>query len=312
MHVFRGYSAGAVDYVFKPIQPLDPEIEGRRLRRSLPQDRGDQAARLRPRRTCCWRTCASRREARGRACAAPGRGASSRRSTRIADRPVHGPLDGTGRTAALHERQRRADHAASRRIGLRRAQPLGSRALMRTTGPRARRAPSRPSQSGAATLEYRWRTATAAERHILDQAVLIRDEAGEPRKSSACGSMLPSARNSNSACMHASKLEAVGRLTGGIAHDFNNMLSIVIGNLDLLQRIARAETRRRSDVWRARSRVRNAAPNSPVACWPSPAGLRCRPWTFGLQRFHAGADQLLHRTLGERIRFGWRWPSHCL
>lgn len=30
------------------------------------------------------------------------------------------------------------------------------------------------------------------------------------------------------------KLEAVGQLTGGIAHDFNNMLTIIIGNLDLL------------------------------------------------------------------------------
>lgn len=31
------------------------------------------------------------------------------------------------------------------------------------------------------------------------------------------------------------KMEAVGQLTGGIAHDFNNMLTVVIGNLQLLQ-----------------------------------------------------------------------------
>ena len=34
------------------------------------------------------------------------------------------------------------------------------------------------------------------------------------------------------------KLEAIGQLTGGIAHDFNNMLSVVIGNLNLLKRRA--------------------------------------------------------------------------
>ena len=34
----------------------------------------------------------------------------------------------------------------------------------------------------------------------------------------------------------AQKLEAVGQLSGGIAHDFNNLLTIIIGNLDTLQR----------------------------------------------------------------------------
>ena len=33
------------------------------------------------------------------------------------------------------------------------------------------------------------------------------------------------------------KMEAVGQLTGGIAHDFNNLLGVIIGNLDLLDRM---------------------------------------------------------------------------
>jgi PAS domain S-box-containing protein len=33
------------------------------------------------------------------------------------------------------------------------------------------------------------------------------------------------------------KMEAVGQLTGGIAHDFNNLLGVIVGNLELLEKL---------------------------------------------------------------------------
>jgi PAS domain S-box-containing protein len=98
---------------------------------------------------------------------------------------------------------------------------------------------------------------------------------------------------------HASKMEAIGRLTAGIAHDFNNLLTVVLGNLELAQRQNEQEP-----LARILDNATRGARRAAVLTERLLAFSRRKPLEPKLLNANAlvdGMTDLLRRTLGETI-----------
>ncbi len=100
------------------------------------------------------------------------------------------------------------------------------------------------------------------------------------------------------------KMEGIGQLTGGVAHDFNNLLTVIIGNLEALQRHLADE---RPDAHRLRRSVENAMRGARRAESLTQRLLAfarqqpLEPKSIDVGRLVSGMSDLLRRTLGEAV-----------
>lgn len=101
------------------------------------------------------------------------------------------------------------------------------------------------SESGSYACEYRWMCADGQYRTFLDQGVWVPGESGGDGEIFGTLLDITDRRRLEEQLSHARKMEAVGQLTGGIAHDFNNLLTVVLGHADLLMRKPEATPIRR-------------------------------------------------------------------
>ncbi len=136
---------------------------------------------------------------------------------------------------------------------------------------------------------------------VLLSASLVRDSDGQPANFVAQLFDLTDRKQTEAALRQAQKLEAVGQLTGGIAHDFNNLLSVILGNLQLLQRSVADDPRSQRRIGSALEATnRGAELTKRLLAFARQQALD--PEVVDAGQLLLGMCDLLRRAVGEEIK----------
>jgi CheY-like chemotaxis protein len=160
-------------------------------------------------------------------------------------------------------------------------------------------------KSGRSSIEYRWQCASGEYKYFLDQAVLLRDPEGRPIEFAGTLTDISEQRSLESQLIQAQKMDAIGKLTGGIAHDFNNLLAAVIGGLGLIERRAELD----EEPQRILGMTKRAAEQGSelvrrLLAFARRQKLEPKPIELGALR-DAVSDLLIH-TMGGLVQINWR------
>jgi PAS domain S-box-containing protein len=302
-HLIRGYSMGAVDYVFKPVEPIvlrskvavfvDLYAMTREIRRKAEQEQQLLDANL--------RANAERLRIEQEL-----RLAEQRQAAIIESLPIilyledlHAspriPQFVSGNFPALTG-YRFEDVQANPNMWEESLHDEDRERVLATLA-------GRPQGSGL-SLEYRWRCGDGQYKHFLDQAVLLRDSDGKPTGYAGTLLDVTDRKNLESQLVQARKMDAIGKLTGGIAHDFNNLLAAVLGGLGMIER--------RLELDKEQSRIvamtRHAAEQGSELVGRLLAFARRQqlvPAKIEISRLSSTVSDLLAHTLGGLVQLEW-------
>jgi signal transduction histidine kinase/DNA-binding response OmpR family regulator len=155
--------------------------------------------------------------------------------------------------------------------------------------------------TGSYSCEYRWRCADDNYRVFLDQGVVA--PLAEGPDSEILGTLLDvtEMRLLEQQLVQAQKMETVGQLTGGIAHDFNNLLTVILGNLDLIGRHITGERLQRQIGAMRHAAERGQSLTGHLLAFSRRQHLS--PETLDINRLVARFEPLVRHAIGESVLF---------
>src|SRR5438105_9935983 len=303
-HLLRGYAMGAVDYVFKPVDPLvlrskvavfvDLFAKTKEIERKARQEQALLDANL--------RANAERLRVEQEL-----RRAEQRQAAIIQSLPmvlylepfecvprwpnyVSGDLKAI--TGFTHEQVLKQPHLWNERLHADdRDRVIASLEARR--------------RSGRFSVEYRWQCADGSYKHFLDQAVLLKDGDGRPVEFAGTLTDITEQRSLESQLVQAQKMDAIGKLTGGIAHDFSNLLAAVIGGLGLLEKRAKLGVDERKILaMTKRAAEQGSELVRRLLAFARRQKLEPRP--IDLAQLQEAVWDLLTHTLGGLVEIEWR------
>jgi len=159
---------------------------------------------------------------------------------------------------------------------------------------------SNAAKTGRYSAEFRWLCADGQYKVLQDTGVVAPSPDGEAREIYGVILDATDRRSLEEQLAQARKMEAVGQLTGGVAHDFNNLLTVVLGNIDMLA------TRKEEDDRRMRriEAVRQAAERGRDLTGQLLAFSRRQhltPMTLDVNRLITDFAPLMRQAVGEAV-----------
>ena len=302
-HLLRGYAMGAVDYVFKPVDPIvlrskvavfvDLFEKSKEIERKARQEQALLDANLRAN----TERLRAERELRR---------AEQRQSAIIQSLPMVLYLDPYGST------QRRPSYVGGdfeAITGFKLEEIAEDSTIWRDRlhpddRERVLAAMAERRKTGRSAIEYRWLCADGTYKHFLDQAVLLKDADGNPVEFAGTLTDISEQRSLENQLIQVQKMDAIGKLTGGIAHDFNNLLAAVIGGLSLLERRAKLD----GEQGRILGMTKRAAEQGSELVKRLLAFARrqkLEPQPIAIDALKEAVSDLLTHTLGGLVQIEW-------